>query len=207
MHPRDQDSAQDCPQALAHPLLVDANGKNYFGHDSSGVVPAMGDVGSGCPNAWAAEEGYLGQLIGYQTVNSIKEPEQIDSALWNMTTGSNAMYFELYEEAAWVVSHTRGTGAAAAVLDTDGYHPAQGAAWQKNLHEWGQQLRQRRDAIALDQSASFPNMRAPFPTSYAFPFMAPLAPGEVKDFWYVNPGRCSTSTSAAPYGHIRVTGN
>ncbi|MCP3138168.1 hypothetical protein [Pyxidicoccus xibeiensis] len=207
VHPRDQGSAQDCLQSVVHPLLVDANGKNYFGHDASGLVPLMSGVGSGCPNSWAAEEGYLGQLIGYQTTNSTIEPGELDSALWNMTAASNAMYFELYEEAAWAVGHTRGTGPAAAVLDTEGYHPAQGAAWQKNLHEWGQQLHQRRKAIALQQGASFPNMTAPYPTSHAFQFTAPLAAGDVNEFWYINPGRCTTSTSAAPYGHIRVIGN
>lgn len=206
-HPIDQDPmATECLQTADHPQLVDASGKQYYGHYSGGI-PTMGisGVGTGCPNQWAAEDGYLGQLIGYQTVNGVDLPAEIDSSLWNMTAGSNAAYYELYEEAAWVIGRTLSTGPAAAILDAKGYFPQNGVAWQKNLYQWGQQLHQRREAIANEQ-ASHPNMADPFPLGHSFAFTEPLAPGEVREYWYINPGRCSTSASATPYGSIRVLG-
>lgn len=204
MHPRDQGGA-DCPQTASHNLLVDGNGKKYYDL-FSGAVPSLGDVGSGCPNQWAAKEGYRGQLIGYQTTNEIREPAATDSALWNMTSGSNAAYYEIYEEAAWTAAKRLGTGPTAAVLDTTGYFPAQGAAWQKNLNQWGQQLHARRAAVAAAAGATFPNLADSFPASHRFTFNYPIAPGKVNNFWYINPGRCATSSSATPYGYIQVLG-
>jgi hypothetical protein len=204
-HPRDQGAAADCPQTASHSLLVDGDGKNYYALHS-GPVPPLGDVGSGCPNQWAAREGYRGQLIGYQTTNEIREPEDTDSALWNMTSGSNAAYYEIYEDAAWTAAKRRGTGPTAAVLATAGYFPAQGAAWQKNLHQWGQQLHARRAEVAAASAALYPNLADPFPASHTYTFNYPITPGSVINFWYINPGRCATSPSAAPYGYIQVLG-
>ena len=205
MHPRDT-GGTDCPQTASHSVLVDGNGKSYHAL-FTGPIPPLGDVGTGCPNQWAAREGYRGQLIGYQTTNEIREPAATDSALWNMTAGSNAAYYEIYEEAAWIAATRLGTGPTAAVLDTTGYFPAQGAAWQKNLNQWGQQLHARRAAVAAAWGALFPNLADPFPASHRFTFNYPIVPGGVNNFWYVNPGRCATSPSATPYGYIQVLGH
>jgi hypothetical protein len=202
-HPRDRGGA-DCPQTAFHDRLVDGNGKHYFDL-FRGPVPPVGDVGSGCPNQWAAREGYRGQLIGYQTTNEIREPAATDSALWNMTSASNAAYYEIYEEAAWTAGRRLGTGPAAAVLDTAGHFPAQGPAWQKNLNQWGQQLHARR-AVAAAAGAQFPNLADPFPASHRFTFDHPIPAGGVINFWYINPGRCATSPSPTPFGAIQVLG-
>jgi hypothetical protein len=203
-HPRDQGGA-DCPQTASHPLLVDGNGKNYYAL-SVGPVPPLGATGTACPNKWAAEEGYRGQLIGFQTKNDVDEPAEVDSALWNMTAGSNAAYFEIYEDAAWVAAKRLGTGPNAAVLDAAGYFPAQGAAWRKNLNQWGQQLHARRSAIAAAASGTYPHLADPFPASHSFTFNHAIAPGAVNNFWYIALGRCAASPSAAPYGYIQVHG-
>lgn len=211
LHPRDKGIAQDCPQTVMpngtvlHEVFTDANGKNYHDVYTAGV-PDLGDVGSGCPNEWAAEQGYLGQIIGFQTKNDVDDPNEVDSSLWNMMSASNAVYYEIYEDAAWVIAKQKGTGPNAAVLDTAaGYFPMQGAGWQKNLNQWGQQLHQRRENLASLYS-TYPHMANPFPDAHSHRFSQPLNPGEVRDFWYINPGRCMASPSAQPYGHIKVNG-
>jgi hypothetical protein len=205
MHPRDQ-GGSDCPQTAFHTLLTDASGKNYYSLYGGGVPP-LGGVGTGCPNKWAAEEGYRGQLIGFQTTNDIDEPNEVDSTLWAMTSASNAAYYEIYEDAAWVIAQRRGTGPTAAVLDTTGYFPLQGAAWQKNLNQWGQQLHARRALIAAAAGAAYPHLADPFPASHSFTFNYPIPAGGVNNFWYINIGRCATSASAMPYGYIQVLGH
>ena len=123
-----------------------------------------------------------------------------------MTSGSNAAYYEIYEDAAWVIAKQKGTGPNAAVLDKDGYFPSvQGVGIKKNLHQWGQQLHQRREKLASLYGA-YPHMADPFPPAYIHRFSEPLSAGEVRDFWYINPGSCMASSSAQPYGHIQVTG-
>ena len=79
-------------------------------HVYTAGVPLLGEVGNGCPNQWAAEQGYLGQLIGFQTTNTVDDPDEVDFSLWNMMSGSNAAYYEIYEDAAWVIAKQKGTG-------------------------------------------------------------------------------------------------
>ncbi len=205
-HPLDA-GGSDCPQTLSHgPALTDSSDKNYYPLYLGAGLPQLGEVGSGCPNHWAAEQGYRGQLIGYQTSNEIVEPAQVDSSLWNMTSASNAMYYEIYEDAAWTIAKRLGTGPGAAALDMNGAFPLQGAAWQKNLGQWGQQLHARRESIAATNAKVYPHLADPFPASHSFTFAYPMAPGIVTNLWYVNPARCATSTSATPYGLIQVVG-
>ena len=204
LHPRDNGSAVDCPQTASHAVLTDADGKSYYDVYTAGV-PLLGEVGSGCPNQWAAEQGYLGQLIGFQTTNTVDDPDEVDSSLWNMMSGSNAAYYEIYEDAAWVIAKQKGTGPDAAVLDTEGYFPVQGTEYQENLHQWGQHLHQRRELLA-SLNSDYPQLADPFPPAHIHRFAEPLNLGEVRDFWYINPGSCMASSSAQPYGQIQVTG-
>lgn len=209
LHPGDKGKPV-CPQTETpagvplHIELTDANGKIY--HDVyTDSVPPLGEVGSGCPNQWAVEEGYRGQIIGFQTMNDVDDPNEVDSSLWNMMSASNAVYYEIYEGAAWVIARQKGSGPNAAVLDELGYFPVQGAAYQKNLHQWGQQLHQRRARLA-SLNSTYIHLADPFPAFHTHQFAEPLNPDEVRDFWYINPGRCMASPNAQPYGHIRVVG-
>lgn len=211
--PRDQGIAEDCAQTKSHSLLTDpTTGKVYHDVYTAGVPAPLGGAG-GCPNNWAVTEGYLGQIIGFQTKNDVDDPNEVDSSLWNMMSASNAAYYEIYEVAAWVIAKEKGTGPAAAVLDTAGHFPMHGSCvvgavavdYQKNLHEWGQQLHARRENLA-NLNSTFPNMANPFPDFHSHVFSDPLNPGDVRDFWYIDPGRCMASSSAQPYGHIRVIG-
>lgn len=218
IHPMDRDPPDPiCPQTEAeipagtpvHDVLPDADGKIYYDIYTSPVyppvVPPLGEQGSGCPNPWAAEQGYLGQLIGFQTMNTVDDPKGVDSSLWNMMSASNAAYYEIYENAAWVIDKEKGHGPDAAVLDDVGYFPRQGTAYQKNLYQWGQQLHERREKLANIYKA-YPHMADPYPPAHFHVFSEPLALGEVRDFWYINPGTCMGWDTSQPYGHIRVTG-
>ena len=210
LHPKDIDPmAQDCSVTPmggilipVHVELTDASGKKYHDVYTAGV-PELGQAG--CPNEWAAEQGYLGQLIGYQTMNTVDDPNEVDSSLWNMMSGSNAAYYEIYENAAWVIDKEKGHGPDAAVLDELGYFSRQGPEYQKNLHQWGQQLHQRREKLAIIYNG-YPHMADPYPPAHFHVFSEPLALGEVRDFYYIDPGRCMASSSAQPYGQIQVTG-
>jgi hypothetical protein len=211
LHPRDIDSnAPFCPQTesppdVYHREFLDANGKIYHDVWPHGVPSELGEVGSGCPNQWAAEQGYLGQLIGFQTSNEINDQHEVDSALWNMMSASNAAYFEIYEVATWVIARENGTGPGAVVLDEGGYFPRQGREYQKNLYQWGQQLHERRRKLASLEPTNV-HMADPFPPVYLHSFSEPLEPNEVRDLYFIDPGTCMASDSEQPYGHIRVVG-
>jgi hypothetical protein len=202
--PRDQGVPGDCAQIVEHVLAVDGAGKQYFEHSSIAGVPAIISDLHGCPNEWAAREGYRDQLIGFQTTNDIIEPADVDSTLWNMTANSNSAYYEIYEDAAWRIGKRLGTGSSAAVLDTSGHYPSMGAAFQKNLHRWGQQLHSRRKVIAV-QLAAFSNAADPFPADYSHTFDAPLPVGQTATYYFINPGRCSSAPVLnQAYGRIVV---
>jgi hypothetical protein len=193
IHPMDREPPDPiCPQTVDHVELTDANGKIYHDVYTAGVPP-LGEPGSGCPNPWAAEQGYLEQLIGFQTMNIVDDPNEVDSSLWNMMSASNAAYYEIYENAAWVIDKEKGHGSDAAVLDEDGYFPANGGAggvggpaYQKNLHQWGQQLHERREKLA-NIYKDYPHM--PIPTRpHTFTFFPSLSP----------PVKCATSGTSIP---------
>jgi hypothetical protein len=219
LHPKDK-GGEICPQTALHGQeLTDANGKKYYDvYDVyTGVYTdsdRLGGVNTSCPNKWAVNEGYLGQLIGFQTTHEVDTPNEVDSSLWNMMSASNAAYYEIYERAAWVIAKQKGTVPNADVLyygydetpdDTIGFFPDQGAEYQKNLNQWGQQLHQRRERLA-SLNSTYLHMADPFPAAHSHRFSEPLDPGEVRDFYYIDPGRCMLSQSPQPFGHIRVIG-
>ena len=70
----------------------------------------------GCPNKWAAREGFEGQILGYQTQNQLTGPDDLSSALWNATLNSNAVFVEVYEKVLWIAEQHRLAGNA--VLST-----------------------------------------------------------------------------------------
>jgi hypothetical protein len=57
------------------------------------------------------------QLIGFQTSNKVRSIAHVESALFNLTYNTNAVFIELYEDAIWRIGTTKGTGPTAASLD------------------------------------------------------------------------------------------
>lgn len=188
-----------CRQALATALV---NGK------TEGVVAAPGvmstnlndysGASSGCPNKWAAREGYEGQIIGYQTKNNLETSDDVSASLWNATLNSNAVFVEFYEKVLWVAEQERRLGNA--VLSTTDVPER-----QKSLAQWTNELHKRRRTIAgFVANANNRHTKDPFPDSYMFTFKKNLAPGAVESHFFINPGaRCSSGTLFS--GRIDVT--
>jgi hypothetical protein len=195
-----------CNQALTTTLV---NGKLLGVVVEPGVMSTnlndYSDAGSGCPNKWAAREGYEGQIIGYQTKNDINTSDALSSTLWNATLNSNAVFVELYEVTLWRAEQERLAGNA--VLSTSAAGYAEVPERQKSLAQWTQELHNRRRAISqfADHSDNR-HMKDPFPFDYTFTFKKDLAANAVETYYFVNPAaRCAAGTLA--YGQIEVTGN
>ena len=89
--------------------------------------------------SWPAREGFPIDWSAFGMEAGVPSKADMDSTLWNMTANWNSAYYEIYEDAAWRIGKRYGTGSSAAVLDTSGHYPSMGAAFQKNLHRWGEQ--------------------------------------------------------------------
>ena len=170
-------------------------------------MPASGsDNAGGCPNKYAVDESYLGQLIGFQTNNpsEVNTPDHLDSTLWNGTANSKMIFWEAYEEVLWKAAIKKGTGPSALPLSTTNYFSSTGGRYQKNLNYWGNELHRRRTTLAI-AAPTEPNLADPFPTVHSVTFDKDLSPGEIKRYYFINPARCATATGAK-YGTIVVTG-
>lgn len=82
---------------------------DFRGNDScpnQGLYPApppYAKAGSGCPNRWILEAGYLGLVTGSQTNNSrgVYDPETLESTFVNAWDKSDGIYVEIYEQRLW----------------------------------------------------------------------------------------------------------
>jgi hypothetical protein len=192
-----------CVPALATALV---NGK------TEGVIVAPEDVGpidfanyrGSCPNKWAAREGYEGQIIGYQTTNSLAGSDDLSATLWNATLNSNAVFVEVYEKVLWIAEQERRLGKAA--LSTTGWGFANVPERQKSLAQWTSELHKRRRTIAnFTSNADNRHMKDPFPDSYTFTLKKDLASGELESHFFINPAaRCASGTLYS--GQIDVVG-
>ena len=161
------------------------------------------DSGPGCPNPWAVDAGYLGQLIGFQTNNlsAVNTPDHLDSTLWNGTANSRMIFWEAYEPVLWKAAVEKGTGPGALPLSTTNHFSSMGSGYQKNLSQWDFELHSRRRGASND-----PNTANPFPLIHSVTFNEDLSPGETKSYYFISPAHCAAS-GGAQYGTIVVTGN
>ena len=196
-----------CPQA--HPTTL-VNGKDEaslrepFTYSTALNDNHYGGPRSGCPNQWAVREGYLGQVIGFQTSNSVTTTDDLSSTLWNGTLNSNMVFLEAYEIALWRARQQRLSGDAILSRSAEGY--ADVVSREKSLAAWTAELHRRRRTIAsYAGNAVHASLRDPFPATYSFTFRKDLAPGAVETIHFVNPAaRCTSGTSA--YATITITG-
>jgi plastocyanin len=161
-------------------------------------------VHDGCPNRWAVEEGTLfSQIMGFQTQNpeTVTSPGDLESTLWNLTINSNGVFLEIYEQVAWEVLHTRGSGETAAVLDANRVNlMGNPAPYSKNLFTWTEELHGRRKDLADPSNA---HLRDPFPGFHQHTFSnASAAP---VTYYFVNPSTCGQTHDPARVGQITVT--
>lgn len=187
----------------------------------------------GCPNHWIVDQGkdqdsvtftisippappvqftitFPPQLTGFQTSNKVRDAAHVESALFNLTYNTSAVFIELYEDAIWRIGITRGTGKLAAPLDDAtaplrlgpnnvcdqyGADPTGDLCYTKNLWQWAEELHRRR-AIAATlwanlQGLSYPALVDPYATTYRVRFQNNS--GSAKLFTYINPSRCDPS--------------
>lgn len=166
---------------------------------------AIGEAGDkdtpGCPNRWAVDEGTLfRQVTGFQTNNEKGVGSSIDleSALWNLTLNSNAVFLEIYEERLWEIQHTLGVGKDAKALDAARTNA--GSPYSRNLSDWSEDLHKRRRMLV---DPANPHLQDPFPTTYAHTFSKVLAAPQT--YYFINPSKCSKSPLASRVGKITVT--
>lgn len=197
--PRDDNPLGGCSQAVA----VDPITQKAIFPISTGT---RGDGAPGCPNKRAVEEATLySQVMGFQTNNpkpgGVTNPADVESALWNLTINSNGVFIELYEQLVWEIYHSRGTGAAAAILDANRRSlVGNPAPYSKNLFTWVEELHERRRELV---DPSNPHLQDPFPSIYQHKFTKVITRPET--YYYVNPSKCSKTSYRNRVGQITVT--
>lgn len=208
--PDDLDPTHPCYQ---HQPVLKNQQARFPSNVQASQVPD--DDTNGCPNAWAVREGlngtpgqFLIQLTGFQTTNDhnpkgpVGNPAGVESALWNLTINSNAVFIELYEQRLWEISELLGTGPTARVLDPGRRTlPATNPApYTKNLNAWANELHDRRKVLAgMINSKYFAD---PFPTTYEHAFSQPISKPTI--YFYINPSKCVKSAGGRNVGSITV---
>lgn len=182
--PNDLDQSSRCVQQQ----VVGADKRAKFPLTYQGNIPNIDD---GCPNPWAVRHGlFANQITGFQTTNvlgGVNSPEKVESALWNLTLNSNAVFIELYEERLWQIFKLLRSGSLAGVLDpTRASLNGNPAPYSKNLYTWGEELHSRRRQWIVNNPQR--NLPDPFPEIYDFTFSPrTLAP---RTYYYINPSQC-----------------
>lgn len=129
-----------------------------------------------CPNSLAVNEGIQhGKVTGFQVRNIMEGPSDIDSALWNMTLNSNALFFEAYERNIWRTlietndgkkpltrnPYIKSNAPSQKSLKTKNANLAKG----KTLKEWNTLLLER--AKVFSRKKKNPFIENPHPDSYS----------------------------------------
>jgi hypothetical protein len=166
-------------------FVVQHNGLHpaSVGCPNEGLHPAAPpyEQGSGCPNKWVLEEGFQGQVTGFQT-SHLDAPSQLDATFANLVDNSDGVFLEVYESRFWEAAHASDT-----VLDPNGSG--------RTLAEWRDVL----DARRRDR-ATYPTFpEDPFPAVHRFTFAADAG---AQTLTYVNPVRCGRP--GASFGVISI---
>ncbi|MEZ4221365.1 MAG: hypothetical protein R3B13_10610 [Polyangiaceae bacterium] len=132
------------------------------------------------PNKWAVKAGEQGQLTGFQTSNATKVGSlpELESALENSWSNSDAVFCEVYEQMAWRAVHAPGR-----VLDS--------SASGRTLGQWA-------DAFHSRRRSAFPELGEPYPLLHAHTFKRPSGASGVLRFSYMNGTKC------LPDAHVGV---
>lgn len=121
----------------------------------------------GCPNPWVLEQGDLGQLTGFQTVNYLTNLTLLESTLSNAWDNTRAIYVELYESTTALA----GTNALPSGM---------------TLGEWAERFHERR-------RTEWPGLNDPYPRVHRHHFTRTNLDREPQSFYYINGSICSTN--------------
>ncbi|MBL9175082.1 MAG: hypothetical protein JNL10_16200, partial [Verrucomicrobiales bacterium] len=116
---------------------------------------------------WVLEQGDLGQLTGFQTVNYLTNITLLESALSNAWDNTRAIYVELYESTTALA----GTNALPSGM---------------TLGEWAERFHERR-------RMEWPGLNDPYPLVHRHRFTRTTFDHEPQTFYYINGSVCSTN--------------
>jgi hypothetical protein len=150
----------------------------HNGLDPKLINTCLTNDGPGCPNPFVLQEGFEGQVTGFQTsnANQVANPVQTDSSLQNALINSQGIFVELYEERYWE-----------AVRQPNGVIDPLGSG--RTMSQWVTQFQSRRRTL-------FPSIPDPFPAKYSHTFTRTLtAPSGNQTFYYIHGSKCGTGNA------------
>ncbi|MFO1330732.1 MAG: hypothetical protein U1F56_25550 [Rubrivivax sp.] len=136
------------------------------------------NTGLGCPNWMATKEGVaFDKVTGFQVTNDMGGAADIDAALWNLTLNSNGLFFEFYEQDAWLsrkqaALHAGGVLDPAPPLRNDSATPNHALAAARTLADWNTLLRARATAFSADARHANAYQAEPLPASFTVPVVS-----------------------------------
>ncbi len=172
-----QKCSQQAPIASSGPFT----GGAVFPIAATAVVD---NSGLACPNWLAAKEGIAyDKVTGFQVVNNLQSASAIDAALWNLTLNTNGLFFEYYEQDAWLARKQAALTADAAfdpapAVRNETATPNHASASARGSVGWNQLLLARASAFSADTRHANAYQADPFPTSYTINVAA--APGATR---------------------------
>ena len=176
------------PGALVQTLTILDQGQAAHGLrwavQHNGLSPKQVDTcqtqpnGAGCPNRYVLQEGEEGQVTGWQTNNSEKVANAVDtdSTLQNALVNSRGVFVELYEERFWEAQKQAGR-----VIDPRGSN--------RTIAQWTTEFHNRRRTL-------FPTLIDPVPSVHRHTFTRTLtaATGN-QTFYYVHGAKCGVGNA------------
>jgi hypothetical protein len=143
-------------------------------------------TGVACPNWLATKEGIAYDKAGGFQVVHLTGAVEIDAALWNLTLNTNGLFFEYYEEDAWL-THKQAALNAGGVLNpspavvSDPGTTNHASATAKSVADWNALLLERARSFSADPHHANLYQANPFPTSYDVTIVS--APGTHRYFF------------------------
>lgn len=158
-------------------------------------------TGAKCPETIAVREGVaFDKVTGFQVVAGIGGATELDSALWNMTLNTNGLFFELYEQDAWLARKQSALNAGAVwnanpAVRSETATVQFASAAAKSGAAWNTLLLERAKVFSADATRANLFQAYPFPDNYSLTLTASPATAR----YFFNARACKAyATSAVP---------
>ena len=167
-----------CNQQVGITLTGDFAGSAAFPIAAGTRIDA---TGAGCPNQMATTEGVsYDKVTGFQVVNTLVDSNDMDSALWNMTLNTNALFFEPYETDAWRARkqsalNPGGVFSISPSVKTETATSNYASATAKSGATWNNLLLARAKAFSADPNRNNLYQVNPFASEYSVPIVSASA--------------------------------